>query len=190
VSSPELISLFISPLNRLQIRYMVTGAVAATIYGEPRLTNDIDVVVALSSREVETLRNAFSDPDFYVPPADAIEAELNRPMHGHFNFIHVPTSLKADFYTAGNDPLHAWALARCRRISVSGENVVVAPPEYVVIRKLEYLKAGGSDRHRRDVQSILRTTGGQLDRKYLIDEVRRRGLEAEWRSVDRPEPER
>ena len=42
MSSPDLISLFIAPLNRLGVPYMVTGAVAAIIYGEPRLTNDID----------------------------------------------------------------------------------------------------------------------------------------------------
>ena len=43
--APNLFHIFINPLNHLDIRYVVTGAVAAIIYGEPRLTHDIDLVV-------------------------------------------------------------------------------------------------------------------------------------------------
>ncbi len=54
--APDLLGLFIGPINRLGLEYMVTGAVAAIVYGEPRLTHDIDVVaaqVALYSLEKE-----------------------------------------------------------------------------------------------------------------------------------------
>ena len=49
---PDLVSLFVLPLEALGIRYMVTGSVAAMGYGEPRLTNDVDVVVDLSAGDV------------------------------------------------------------------------------------------------------------------------------------------
>ena len=52
VPPPDLVSLFVEPLNRLGITYMVTGAVAAIVYGEPRLTNDIDFVIKLSDDDV------------------------------------------------------------------------------------------------------------------------------------------
>ncbi len=45
----SLFELFTDPLNRIGIRYMITGAVASIIYGEPRLTHDIDLVVELKS---------------------------------------------------------------------------------------------------------------------------------------------
>ncbi len=45
VPTPDLVSLFVEPLNRLGVMYMVTGAVAAIVYGEPRLTNDIDLEI-------------------------------------------------------------------------------------------------------------------------------------------------
>jgi hypothetical protein len=38
VSEPDLIALFIDPLNRTGIEYMVSGAVAAILYGESRLS--------------------------------------------------------------------------------------------------------------------------------------------------------
>ena len=43
----DLFLLFVRPLNRAGIRYMIGGSVAAIFYGEPRLTNDVDFVVSL-----------------------------------------------------------------------------------------------------------------------------------------------
>ncbi|MEJ7810736.1 MAG: hypothetical protein WKG32_10045 [Gemmatimonadaceae bacterium] len=162
---------------------MVTGAVAAIVYGEPRLTNDIDIVIALSGDDAARLHAAFDAPDVYVPPVDVIELEARRPLHGHFNLIHGPTALKADIYPAGEDPLHTWALARRRRAQVGSESVWLAPPEYVMLRKLQYLREGGSDKHRRDIRAMLAEVGHELDREALAGEVQRLGLAAEWRDV-------
>jgi hypothetical protein len=41
----DLIKIFITRINSLGVRYMVTGAVASIIYGEPRLTHDLDLVI-------------------------------------------------------------------------------------------------------------------------------------------------
>jgi len=60
VNRPELLDLFVSPLNDLGLTYMVTGAVAAIVYGEPRLTRDIDVVVALDPGDAQRLAEAFA----------------------------------------------------------------------------------------------------------------------------------
>ena len=45
----DLLSLFIEPLERLNLDYMITGSVASMLYGEPRLTNDVDLVLDLLS---------------------------------------------------------------------------------------------------------------------------------------------
>jgi hypothetical protein len=70
---------------------------------------------------VRTLRERYRvDPaEFYVPPAEIMEIEAKRLAHGHFNLIHTATSLKADVYPAGNDPLHRWALARRQEIQIA-----------------------------------------------------------------------
>ena len=45
---------------------MVTGAAASIVYGEPRLTNDIDVVIALTPTEVEPFLNSLRKTNQYV----------------------------------------------------------------------------------------------------------------------------
>ncbi len=85
MTEPDLIRLFIEPLEEVEIPYMITGGVASVIYGDPRFTRDIDVV---------------------------LEEEAARLQGGHFNLIHGETALRADVYLMGDDPLHAWAFAR------------------------------------------------------------------------------
>jgi len=53
---PELSLLFIRPLNRIGVRYLVSGSVAAILYGEPRLTHDVDFVVGRSSQALVSRR--------------------------------------------------------------------------------------------------------------------------------------
>ena len=76
---------------------MVTGAVAATIYGEPRLTHDIDLVIDLRLQDIEGFVDAFPFEEFYCPPPEVIRLEASRSQRGHFNLIHHDTGLKADF---------------------------------------------------------------------------------------------
>jgi hypothetical protein len=56
---PELSLLFVRPLNRLGVRYIVSGSVAAILYGEPRLTHNVDFVVFLRNEDVGRLRQVF-----------------------------------------------------------------------------------------------------------------------------------
>ena len=179
----ELSLLFVRPLNQLGVRYIVSGSVAAILYGEPRLTHDVDFVVFLKSEDIRRLPEVFPSPAFYVPPADVIAAEVAREQRGHFNVIHSDTGFKADFYTVGRDELHAWAFRNARRMEYRGEPVVVAPPEYVIVRKLEYYREGGSEKHLRDIRSMLAVSADQLDRLALDEWIGRRGLEPEWNQV-------
>jgi hypothetical protein len=70
-----------------------------------------------------------------------------------------------------------------RRAQYEGETVALAPPEYVIVRKLEYYREGGSERHLRDLRSILAVSGEQLDQLALEDWIQRRGLQTEWKLV-------
>jgi hypothetical protein len=58
----------------------------------------------------------------------------------------------------------------------------VAPPEYVILRKLEFWREGGSEKHLRDVRAMV-AAGLPLDRAFLDTELRQRGLEAAWGRV-------
>jgi hypothetical protein len=177
------VALFVAPLNRLGVRYFVTGALAAGMYGEPRLTNDVDLVVELSERDAVNLHDAFDASAFYVPPLDVMLAERSRARHGHFNLIHHETAYKADVYLVGDDPLHRWGLERREQVTVDGEPVWLAPPEYVIIRKLQFYRDGGSAKHLRDVRSMVSVLGARIDRAALEEQVAAHGLASEWANV-------
>ena len=175
--------LYADPLNAAGIPYMVTGATAAILYGAPRLTNDLDLVIELTLPRLAELPTLFPAEVFYCPPVDVIAVERQRDSRGHFNLIHHDTGYKADLYLAGSDPLHRWGLDRRRALSFESRTLWVAPPEYVIIRKLEFHREGGSAKHVEDVRAILLTTGAALNRAFLDREIEARGLADLWRSV-------
>lgn len=175
--APSPFAAFLDPLERLDLPYCITGSVAASVYGEPRLTADVDVVLLLRSQDIPALRRAFPEADYYSPPDEALRAALASA--GMFNLIHHASQFKADIYPAGADPLHAWALEQRRRIDVTGSGAWIAPPEYVIVRKLEFLREGGADKHRRDIRFMLAAT--PIDRTFIEAEVGKRGLLTLWR---------
>lgn len=176
----DLFLIFMRRFNQAGFRYVIGGSVAAIFYGEPRMTDDVDLVVFLNEADIRRLLEVFPRAEFYVPPEEVIVAEVARPQRGHFNLIHMNTSFKADVYPAGRDELNAWAFRHKRPVEYEGETLVLAPPEYVIVRKLEYFREGGSDKHLRDIRGMLKVSGEQLNRSDLDEWVRRQGVEKEW----------
>ena len=180
--APDELSLFATRLEAVGAPYMVTGATAAILYGQPRVTNDLDVVLNLDDATRPALLRAFPKAEFYAPPESVIRAEQARPQRGYFNLIHLESGYKADIYLAGSDPLHAWALPLRRRLRWN-ENleIAVAPPEYVVLRKLEFYREGRSSKHPADIRAIQEVTG--VDEAVLAPWLERMGLTSLWREV-------
>ena len=168
----NLFQLFTNPLNAMGVKYMVTGAVANIVYGEPRLTHDIDLVLEIGTEDAEKIASSFPLDQFYCPPIEVIIIESKRRMRGHFNIIHHKTGFKADIYIAGDDPLHSWALENRRRINIEGNNFWIAPIEYVILRKLEYYGEGGSEKHLQDITGMIVASGDQIDWPFLIEKIK------------------
>jgi hypothetical protein len=182
MATPGWIELFVARLDAVGLAYMVTGSVASMIYGEPRLTLDVDIVLELPVERAGALLDAFPESEFYRPPLEVARAEAGRDARGHFNLIHHATAMKADIYLAASDALHHWGLAHRQRIALGTGALWVAPPEYVIVRKLEFFREGGSEKHLRDVRAML-ATGLELDLDFLATELRGRGLEPQWLRV-------
>jgi hypothetical protein len=180
MTAPDLYRVLLRPLHDTGLDYMVTGSVAAIAYGEPRMTNDVDLVVRITAEGPSLLARAFPESVYYVPPVEAMDKERTRPKFGHFNIVHHETALRADVYVAGDDPLHAWAFPRRRAESVAGGVVWFAPVEYVIVRKLEYFAQSGSDRHLRDIGGIVRISGDVIDMGALGSLLADRGLAELW----------
>jgi len=183
MAAPDLHRLILHPLHCTGIDYMITGSVAAIAYGEPRMTNDVDLVLRLGAGDGPTLAAAFSSTDYYIPPPEVIEDERLRPQHGHFNIIHHATALRADIYLVGDDELHVWAMKRRHAAHVAGDDLWFAPLEYVIVRKLEYFAGSGSDRHLRDIAGMLRVSADRVDHAEVERLVGARNLDAVWQQA-------
>lgn len=130
------------------------------------------------------LHAALDTPAFYVPPLEVIHLERQRPAHGHFNLIHINTGLKADLFFAGRDRLMQRALElRLQAVDQHGEPVWFAPPEYVILSKLQYLRDSGSPKHVTDIQAMLQVRGESLDHELLLAEMDALGLRGVWEKI-------
>lgn len=167
----NLFNIFIIPFNRASIRYMVTGSVASIMYGEPRMTHDIDLVVMLTHDDISELPTLFSQESFYLPPEEVIKIEAARTSRGHFNIIHNETGYKADVYIMGNDPVQIWGFKNRQKLKLNEEDIWLAPPEYVIVKKLSYWEEGGHEKHIHDIEAMLEIQGDNISEKDVLENL-------------------
>jgi len=179
----ELLQRIIEVLERLYIQYLVTGAVASIAYGEPRLTNDIDIVAAIEEKHIPDVLKAFPPGEFYVSE----EAARNAICHkGQFNIIHPASGLKVDIIIKQDTPFDSSRFSRVRRIfPAESYQANFASPDDVIIKKMEYYKEGGSEKHLRDIAGILKISGEMVDRNYITEWAQRLGLTEIWEAIQR-----
>ena len=168
----------------LGLRYMVTGSVASIVYGEPRLTHDIDVILELSPQDIERFLSVFPEQDFYKPPAEVLEAEIARDRRGHSNIIDFDSGFKLDIYFPGKDRLILWGLGEAREINFDQSTIRIASIEYVIIQKLRFFKQGRSEKHIRDIQSMIAVSGAQLKRDEIERWTQKLNLAEEWEAIE------
>lgn len=177
----ELLRFLASTLEKLGIPYFVTGSMATVFYGEPRFTNDIDVVVDLPPDKVAAFCGAFPDEDFYLSEESARRAVARR---GQFNVIHPRSGLKVDFMVSGDSPLDRSRFLRALRLSPGPDfQAFFSSPEDVILKKMEFYQEGHSEKHLRDIAGVFKVSRDQIDRAYIEGWVSRLGLEEVWQEV-------
>ncbi len=184
MTEPSLVECFVRPLVASELQFFITGGVATILYGEPRFTRDIDLVLAIRPSDADRFLSLWPEAEYYAPPAEAFVAESSRLRHGHFNVAHIESGLVADCYVAGDDPLHLWAFERVVHFDLEGLRVPVAPIEYVIARKLSYFAQSGSTRHLEDIARMLRVQSDAVDHGALQHWIAALHLEEPWRQVD------
>jgi hypothetical protein len=163
------------------IEYLIWGGVAAVAYGEPRFTQDMDVLVRLHHDQVDTLTRLLEEDGYYVS-VEAVRDALDR--HFYFNAIHLETGVKIDFCVAGPDPIYVWAFEH-RQVKSFDEfrQASYMPPESVILTKLRAYQEGHSTRHLDDIEGILRVSGPELDLIYVDRAAARIGALGAWREL-------
>ncbi|MEW6358010.1 MAG: hypothetical protein AB1696_16875 [Planctomycetota bacterium] len=177
----ELLRYAIDILEELEITYMVVGALASTAYGDPRLTQDIDIVLDIRPDQLDALCGKFPLAEYYVSPEAAREAVLGG---GQFNVIHPSSGNKIDFMIARNDPWGRSQIARRRRMRILPDlDGYVASPDDIIIGKMLYYREGGSEKHLRDITGILKISGDDVDRDYVAHWAAELGLTPIWQAI-------
>jgi hypothetical protein len=176
----ELLSVIARVCESSGIRYVTVGSLATIAYGEPRFTNDIDVVLDLQAEQVGNFCQAFPAPDYYVS-RPAVEAAVRD--RRQFNIIHTPTALKVDCFIPASD-FDRQELARgvLKRVGTNSA-AMFATPEDVILKKMEYYRLGGSDKHLRDIAGVLRVSGELVDRAYITALADQLQLTDIWQAI-------
>ncbi|MCC7340223.1 MAG: hypothetical protein IT170_03980 [Bryobacterales bacterium] len=161
------------------VRFAVGGSWASTAFGEPRFTNDVDILADFTAENLGTFLGCL--PEAYYADADeAFDAvRTGRP----FNVIYMPLAFKFDFFTANAFPLGAQELDRAVFLGETGLSESPTPfvtPEDILLAKLHWYREGGerSEVQWRDIRGVVIASGARLDREYLFQSADVIGLGA------------
>jgi hypothetical protein len=172
----EVALLVAAALDAINAEYFVGGSVASSLQGEPRATNDIDMVVSMPGLRVPAFARALGE-DFEVDQP-ALREALSRG--GSANIFYLPMVTKVDIFGVSSSPYDEVEFARRRRARVrrSGEELWVKSPEDTILRKLLWFRDGGgvSEKQWRDVVEVLKVQGPSLDENHLDTWAPRLGL--------------
>jgi hypothetical protein len=177
----DLLRMVASICENLHIQYFVTGSTATIVYGEPRFTNDIDTVVELPTSKAQAFCEMFDRKEFYLSEAAVLSAIKQR---SQFNLIHPGSGLKVNFMVAAETDLNRSRMSRARDLPVlEGRTVKFASAEDAILMKLKYYQEGQSDKHIRDILSVLKIQNERIDYQYLDHWAGRLGVTTEWKRV-------
>lgn len=164
-------------LEEAGIRYAIGGSWASTAFGEPRFTNDVDVLADLTLYNLTRFLRLLPET-FYVDPKEAEDSiRAGRP----FNAIHLPSVLKFDLFPAASFPLGAEELDRAIVLEDTGLSAGAArfvTPEDILLAKLHWFRLGGevSEVQWRDIEGVVRACVSKFDLEYLKRSAERLGV--------------
>lgn len=179
----NILKVFLAVIKKLEsqnIPYMVVGSVGSMVYGEPRLTHDMDLVIDILPADVSKLEALFPLVEFYCPPIEILRAEA--VSRGQFNLIHQESGLKIDIMLRKATDHSLEEFERRQQVPfIEGEMVFIARPEDIIIKKLDFYRQGGSEKHLRDIRGILAES--QIDNQYLAQWIEKLNLSREYKKI-------
>jgi predicted nucleotidyltransferase len=134
-------------LEQRQIPYMVIGGQAVLLYGEPRLTRDIDVTLGAGPERLQDLLALAQSAGWRLlveKPEEFVQRTLVLPLQD------AKSGIRIDLIFSYS-PYERQALERVRRVSVGKANVRFAAVEDVIVHKM----IAGRPRDLEDVRGIL-----------------------------------
>ena len=158
--TPELQTLhdLVTRLELAGIDYMLTGSMALNCYAQPRMTRDLDLVVAFDLKDAGRISEVLGS-DYYVSPEAAREAVLSQ---SSFNAIHEHTLVKADFMIRKREEYRLAEFERRQRVRIADFEAWVVSKEDLILSKPDWARQSLSERQLSDVKNLL-ATGCDMD---------------------------
>jgi len=149
----DTLSRLLAILNRHEVRFHLTGGITSVAYGEPRMTQDIDIVVenAGLSRILDTFTESAAQSGFLIDAEAARRAVAEKSM---FQLFDMAEALKIDMYVREMIP---GELSRSAVLEVfEGMLIPVVSRPDAAASKLAWASKG-SQKSRRDLRQIVRS---------------------------------
>ncbi len=178
--------LVLESLEAAGVEYLIGGAIAEWAWGEPRATQDLDLVIKLPIKAAGRLSRELKKRNMLIPVDIILDAMVEDRADIPLNAIHMYSGLKADLYLMRDgDMLRQSAFQRRVRVDYGPPigKVYVHSPEDLILYKLMYLGLSGQPKHARDIAAILRAKKNQLDFGYIEEWVTRLGLGSVWKEM-------
>jgi len=172
----DILKLVASRLNGAKVDYMLSGSVALTFYGKPRMTRDIDIVIVIPPREIDRFVKIF-EQDFYIDRDMVEDAVGNQSM---FNIIHLETVIKVDFIIRKTQEYRILEFSKRKKMQLEDQEVSVVSLEDLIISKIYWAKDSFSEMQIKDIVSLLDL---DVDMVYVQDWCARLGLDMILRKV-------
>jgi hypothetical protein len=157
-------------LERLALPYMLTGSFAMAHYAVPRMTRDIDIVVAIADKNIDDLVREFSD-DFYLDADAARDAVRGERL---FNMMHLHSGVKVDLIVRKSDAYRLQEFERRINVELVDVKTWLVSKEDLILSKLVWSSDTRSELQRRDVVQLL--SSGPVDLEYLSANALRLGV--------------
>jgi len=169
----------ISIIESTGIPYAVCGSLSSGFHGQPRATNDADIIMAPTRDQLHKLLKLL-EAGYYVSPQEAFEAMKIRSM---FNVIDNEFGWKADLIFRQDNPYQLSKFNRRKRVKLTGIDLWILSPEDVILSKLDWAKDSGSDLQFRDVFGVIKVQWDKLEWDYLRHWAKELGIEKNLESV-------
>ena len=169
----ELLKKIAEIMEDLELNYCLTGGFAVSVWGRPRSTFDIDIVIQLKTEKIKPLIKKLRrlSSSGYIEESTVKEA-MERG--GEFNFIHPESGMKVDFWVIKKgDLIGQKELERKIARNFSGQKIYFISPEDLILSKLRWFKESESSRHLEDIESILKISREKIDFDYLKSEAKK-----------------
>jgi hypothetical protein len=154
------LKLVIEALNAAGVDYLIGGAIAEWAWGEPRATQDLDLVVNIQIKSVNKLSKELEKRDMLIPAEIILDNILKERADIPINAIHMCSGLKADLYPVRKgDELRQSAFQRREQVDYGPPigKVYIHSPEDLILYKLIYFGLSQQSKHSRDIAAILKS---------------------------------